>query len=170
MSTPRVYGYTHDGEDDVGWGCVYRSAQNVMSHAGFAVWPIKALCAGIGRKWGTWSEPADYKKIFPTSAVGILAGHSRQWLKLTNREDYDEVLSVEELERRIIAGTAVGKSYIIDDGISGHSVVSYENKAWFIDPHTSKPKRVPLGDTLWTRSGWMVLEVNPADVSHIGPS
>ena len=79
---PLTYGYT---EEDVGWGCVFRSVQNAAGHTGRPVPSLEALLAASGRARGSWSEPADFVGAVPGSRA-LLAGASEKWLKLTRAE------------------------------------------------------------------------------------
>lgn len=163
-AAPRVFGYTHDGENDVGWGCVHRSAQNVAAHtrAVVPVPSVRELCARIGRAWGSWSEPADYKAVFPAGATALFAGDERNLFRLTRKTQYVAEGSVADLHRRILDRTQRGFGFIIDDGTSGYAVVSRDYRPCFIDPHTSQPKAVPYTTQLASARGWMALEVPPA--------
>ena len=161
---PRVaFGYTSGGDDDTGWGCVYRCVQNVQAYTGLPVWTLRQLVRFTQRPWGAWSEPADFKSLFrsyPEVRVRafLLGGPSSDWLRYTTARQYsslDEV-SLPTFEWNVQA------SYVIDNGISGYAVVSYRDKHWFIDPHTIAPKPVPFKRSrLSSSSGWMVLEVLP---------
>ena len=157
---PRVaFGYTHGGEDDTDWGCVYRSAQNVQAYTGLRVWKVRSLSNYIGRQWGSWAEPADFVPLFQKAAgfrvrALLVGGPSTAWLKYTSIRQYQRV-SFADFRWNLRA------SYIVDDGISGYAVVSHGNKHWFIDPHTATPRPVPLKRQLAYAPGWMMLEVLP---------
>ena len=154
-----VYGYTNGGEMDTGWGCVYRSVQNVQASCGLRVWSIGELVHYAGREWGHWAEPADFKALFRTvpgrvrARALLVGGPSKQWLKFTRREDYDLELPFSEFKWKPRA------SYVVDNGVSGYAVVSISSGRWFIDPHTSTPAAVPLTTQLRGKKGWMILEV-----------
>ena len=156
-----VYGYTNGGELDTDWGCVYRSVQNVQASTELPVWPIRKLVDYIGRTWGSWSEPGDFKRLFQRNfpSVGVRAllvgGPSTKWLQYSRFKDYDAEIPFAEFKWK------PGASYIVDNGVSGYAVVSIGNKQWFIDPHTATPKAVPLTHQLRGAAGWMMLEVAP---------
>lgn len=158
---PVAFGYTHGGEDDTDWGCVFRSVQNVQAYMGMSrVWTVRRLVHAIGRSWGSWSEPADFARvnaIFPRSRFNVralLVGSSRKWLKLTSADQYERDPSF-----------AWNKScgYVIDDGVSGYALVPWGGELWFIDPHSStpKPRRFVPSRDLSGITGLMVLEVCP---------
>jgi len=167
MGTPfypfRVYGYTNGGEMDFGWGCVYRSVQNVQASlfTDEPVWPIERLTQYIGRKWGAWAEPADFKNMFKTEFPGVVAraflvgGPSKDWLRYTRQQDYDAAIPLYRFQWKPRA------SYVVDNGVSAYAVVCVNNQRWFLDPHTATPVAVPLKRQLRGQKGWMVLEVEP---------
>ena len=161
---PRLaFGYTHGGEKDSGWGCVYRSVQNVQAYTGVPVNTVRELAAIIRRPWKTWSEPADFTALFravPGFRVStlLLGGPSRQWLKYTSSFQYDRHIAVaSDFKWNTQA------SYVVDNGRQGYAVVSADNKHWFIDPHTPWPVPVPFVQKrhLSGARGWMLLEVLP---------
>ena len=82
----RLYCYGTDGIDDQGWGCVYRSVQNVMSHCGLLpVIDFETVIAMCGRVYGSWAEPADCLDIFPSS-ISLIVGNTERLLKYTKMD------------------------------------------------------------------------------------
>jgi hypothetical protein len=161
---PATYGYT--AQDD-GWGCVYRSVQNVQSFLGLPVTPLEGLVDVVGRGWAKWAEPADFtgpraSRVWGGAAVpkAYLVGASTQWLKYTTMEQY----RAEAFEKVFGSPTVAPDgttAFVVDDGISGYAVVPHEGAWWWVDPHTLRPP--VLKPDVWhhldAKPGWMVLKV-----------
>ncbi|TNV75274.1 hypothetical protein FGO68_gene14571 [Halteria grandinella] len=166
----KLYGYGTDGEKDHGWGCSYRSAQNIMSHNNFTPVPsLKIIVKLANREWGSWAEPADFMGIFGSRATTLAAGISGRLFQYTKESQYLEKMGLEVLYEKIINGCKEGKSYMIDDGNYAYAVVSSEGQAKLIDPHVNEEvgkvlQAVVLKEELiLSKKGWMVLEVNQND-------
>jgi hypothetical protein len=145
-------GYTHGGEDDTDWGCVYRSVQNAQAYMHVPMWSVTELVQHTGRGWGSWSEPADFTDVFPGARTRtLLLGSSRKWLKLTRADQYEPIVTRYRFRR--------DAAYVVDDGVSGYAIVPHGGKLWFVDPHTATPAPVPFTDQLFRATGWMVLEI-----------
>lgn len=158
----RGFGYGAQGDDDVNWGCVYRSVQNVQLALFGRASALATLVSAAGRTWGAWSEPADFvaaaSRLFPHCRVTpILAGSSRQWLKYTVAQQYETRKSdATAIVLRANAQTA----FVVDDGVSGYAVVPARGQWWWVDPHTGPaPAYVPFTDQLSKKPGWMMLRV-----------
>lgn len=156
----RASGYRQGGEEDTGWGCVYRSAQNVQLYLHVPMWSVKRLTRALKRPWGTWSEPADYVPIFRKqnlhARAHLLGGPSRRWLQYTSADQYAAPVPPKDFVWK------TDRAYIVDDGISGYAIVPWRGSLWWIDPHTQFPKPRPFTHKIMqysTSKGWMVCEV-----------
>jgi hypothetical protein len=158
-----LYSYGAEGVDDSGWGCVFRSFQNAQAACGYNATPISDLVEGVGRGWGAWAEPADFVDAVPSLA--FLAGASPHWLKYTKRKQYSvatlpTVAALEDLIK-LEGGYS---AFVVDDGISGYAIVPFHGKPYWVDPHTTAPRRAQFRQQLRRSSGWMVLQIFPKTI------
>lgn len=168
-STPRwmeTFGYGHGADPvfdhDEGWGCVYRSVQNVQSFLGLPVWDMRSLVNAVKFRPGQWAEPGLFppfaKTMFPgATAHAVLVGRSTQWLRVTSAAQYKAHFLAKSDGRHMDA-------YVVDDGVSAYAIVPWKGAWWWVDPHVGpSPPMVPFKPSfLDGQSGWMVLQVRVA--------
>jgi len=158
-----LYSYGSEDVDDTDWGCVYRSFQNAQVHtAGGPPTPIWALVEHVHRGWAAWVEPADFCDFAGCGlAITLLAGASATWLQHTAADQYQfyipSIAALEAYIRR--AGRQC--AFVVDDGESGYAIVPWKGEPHWVDPHTARPRRVPLASQLRRSPGWMVLQLIP---------
>ncbi len=158
MSAPRTFGYLSEDYDDRGWGCVYRSVQNVQSFLNMPVTPMKELLEAAGRRPRQWAEPAHFvaesKSLFPgaTMVQAVMFGHNDQCFKHTFKTQYGTKVAP--------PSPGFTDAFVVDDGISGYAIVPFEGLLYWADPHVGpSPRLVPYTKQLQSRTGWMVLQV-----------
>ena len=75
------YSYGSQNYHDVGWGCVYRSMQNVQSATGRHVNTVPELLHAAHKQRGEWAEPGLFLHMYPgaqaSSAGTVHPLHSR---------------------------------------------------------------------------------------------
>lgn len=161
--SPTWYHYT---DEDLGWGCVYRSYQNAC--AVLAPRHVPAMDLLLRVVWGNhvpaslrarWIEPGQLRRALWSADIAALhvprQGETflltpygtdvtrTHVLQTSAVEDYDTITSDPSavlrhvLEHRMPA--------IIDDGIMGYALVPRghaEDRALLLDPHTLEDSRV----------------------------
>ena len=147
-------------DHDEGWGCVYRSVQNVQSFLGMPVASMTALLHKTGRRPGQWAEPAMFAdrrlagELFPGASIvrAVVCGRTDNLFKFTKYEQYFTTLA------NPVPGTQ--DAFVVDDGTSAYAIVPFEGKQYWVDPHTGPtPAATPFSSQLSNRQGWMVLQV-----------
>lgn len=175
-----AYGYKCDGLNDEGWGCVYRSVQNVQHFLGLPVTPMTHLLQllGVGERDKAWSEPGQYARlpIFDPRAVQIQAlvvgRPGARCFQHSSRDDYEDAtaMTLADLLSRDKALIQRGRvAYAIDDGVSGYALVpgpgpaagpAARRELLFVDPHYTPARVMHVAEaapTVGRPSGWMVL-------------
>jgi hypothetical protein len=158
-----LYSYGAEGVDDSGWGCVYRSFQNGQAACGYRATPILDLVKYVGRGANAWAEPADF--VDAVLSMAFLVGAPQNLLKFTSRKQYNllalpDVASLEALVKHEGGHVA----FVVDDGISGYAIVPYHGKPYWVDPHTTSPRRAQFRHQLRRSPGWMVLKIFPKTI------
>ena len=151
--------YGAQGYDDDGWGCVFRSFQNVQLATGRRVSSMPELLRRTGLKHGNWAEPAHFVHFIPHSHAA-LAGDVRP--KFTSLAQYARRhMSIEHLRRHIVAQINAREAvFVLDDTASGFAIVLHNDKPCWVDPHYRRGARfVEFTDQLLSARGWLVLEV-----------
>lgn len=153
------FGYT---EEDVDWGCTYRSVQNVCVGVGFSPVPsLGALVHRVARRqWGEWGEPAMFTDMFRSHGFVAHTFLLRDVEpKFTPPDWYDVHLA--RLPRNFFQP---GFCYVVDDSVSTYAVVTRGNKLWWVDPHVDPDTRVvpepfQYAVHMGRGKGWMILRV-----------
>ena len=162
------YHYACDDFKDGGWGCCYRSFQNLMKFHGVE-YPMDGLIEQLGSEH--WLEPAELIPVLPE----YFKGHLFLWCKKdtdvkcmrrTKPSQYKIVSgSVKSIIERVIVRYG---AIIIDNGTSAYCLQkSDENSSdtWdLIDPHCYSQDHVlrkisDLKKFLDTHDCWMILAV-----------
>lgn len=142
--------YNCDDIRDHGWGCTWRSIQNVQIHLERQVSEMLDIRDSLGEPWGQWLEPADAQRL--------LGGELLIWGRPASQKPVDDYERVDNLIDLSIT-IQESKACIIDDGVYAYAVVDGRR---LLDPHTVNPLNVErLLDMrmLGRRAGWMVLIV-----------
>jgi hypothetical protein len=163
---PIIYHYNFDYQD-AGWGCVYRSVQNVQSFLGFEVTDFADLVSHAGKVFGGWSEPANFNNagLFEgaSSVTAFIHGEkTRSMFKHSREEEYlVPKKRVEDLGALPFSNKSRQvEAFVVDDGISGYAIVPFGKHMYWLDPHhDTTPKLIPYTNQLALRKGWMVLRV-----------
>jgi len=152
-----LYSYGSEGVDDDGWGCVYRSFQNAMSHTGYKVIPFMGLLEATGYEWKEWSEPSDFVNIGKTVTfwTGGRAGLFRQ----THQSEYAFHIPLKDVNAYI--QDHKNCAFVVDNGVSGYAIVPFEGRLYWVDPHTHHPRRTLFTTQLLKSKGWMILQLLP---------
>lgn len=172
--TPVEFGYNDpdaDGREnrDQGWGCVYRSFQNVQSFLGAPVSPLGLLLRACGRVPPEWAEPAMFARPKVREVGGLLppgwavepflVGHSSQWLRHTQAVEYTRAAARDVFN--VGPDVAPRTAFVVDDGVSAFAIVPYQGAWWWVDPHVGHGVRrsADVVRRLEAQPGWMVLRV-----------
>ena len=152
------YSYGSQNYHDVGWGCVYRSMQNVQSATGRHVNTVPELLHAAHKQRGEWAEPGLFLHMYPgaqaSSAGTVHPLHSRPSL-YTHRH-----MSVEHMRQYITQRVLDRQSaFIVDDTESAYAVVLVHDRVFWVDPHATHAKLTLFKDQLYSAPGWLALEV-----------
>ena len=155
---PHFYSYGAQGYDDRGWGCVFRSFQNVMCATGRHVPTMPQLLHATGLRAGRWAEPANFVHVCRGShaaCAGTVQPLSTRLSQYSRRH-----MSIEHLRRHILYMVTSRKAaFIVDDTLSGFAVVFSGGRACWVDPHSAHAHVTPFRNQLQSATGWLVLEV-----------
>ena len=167
----RWYGYGRDGDDDVDWGCLYRSVQNACAALRIRVPRMHDLVETIaGRGWGQWGEPGMFLEFF-RDACGcdgeLYVLHDPGCIHFSGEAPYVHLPSLPR------GFWDPEWCYVVDDGTSAYAVVPWRHDLYWVDPHVVYP-HTPLpepfdyaqhmaADHDPATSGWMILKVRRRD-------
>jgi hypothetical protein len=143
--------YGSEGVDDHGWGCCYRSLQNVLCVLGVSPVPHINTLVDISnnRPRSKWVEPAQLVRAVPDactteSAVALLSGRAQEAMLFTTPADYTHTfVEREALEAWVRAALDAGGALLLDNGTCSYAMDARSAVCTLYDPHTSNPSAVP---------------------------
>ena len=154
--------YGCEGIDDVGWGCVHRSFQNLMALLQRKV-SMRLLVDKFGEK--AWIEPAMLRGCIPDGLNSRFLLWMRQddeekKMKCTKPEHYERITDV----YNTIHSMGKTHAFLVDNSTFSYCLF-YDNGWLLIDPHTTNSDNVlttisNLQTWLDASNIWMILAMN----------
>ncbi len=172
LSPHRIFRYGDGGENDHGWGCVYRNTQTVLREMGVETPPsIARMMAKLGispskNQQEMWIEPPD-ANTFIQHVTGrrlsqVAYPSSRSIDRISMRyggTDFEIVEQSEQLESMI--KDSLEKHHIpiiIDDGIVSYVILGLsEGEVVIGDPHVQRNNVRVLPAEQFYSKAWMML-------------
>ena len=163
-----IYRYGSQHLQDHGWGCVYRSLQNLTAMRKLPVPTISQMQQDIGiDPSGTgrhlWIEPIDVRRYLPENAALVLfsnVDNPDDYMLRTRASDVDRIVTTkQDADDFLRACLAKQQPVLLDDSVYSYLLIGLLDDDYiYIDPHCSDNNVRSLSRSeFYNRNLWMML-------------